>query len=278
MLPFFLSLLLTACIVAACQAALPSTKIRRISPEDAKNLRASHGLWLGLLFSTALIATIQGSFTQSAAHLRFGYGPAIGWLIPASIPLLFLMLKSDLSRPKSERHLIGLLLSGLALSFFHFDILLLSNPIQGTIDLHPLLRLLVTVGWLVLLVSILELVSLIPLGVFVLTLTLCGVLYVSGGLEQSVAASLLMGLPPGAVIGRAIAKQIFQQRVQYSHTEIFLLGLWITTMLNVSFMKSIALTGIVLPISIFAVVVILITLRAFERSLILRNTPQTDSA
>ncbi len=278
MMPFFASFLLTAVVVGLCQAGLPSTKIHRVSPEHTKGMRASHGLWFGLVASTMLLAVVQGSFQQSAGNLRFGFGPAIGWLIPAAVPLIILMLKSDLGRPKSERHLLGLLLSGGALSLFQFDILLLSNPIQGTIDLHPLLRLLVTAGWLVVLVSVLELVSLIPLGVFVLTITLCGVLFVSGGLEQSVAASLLMGMPPGAVIGRAMTKQLLAQRVQYSRTEVFLLGLWITTMLNVSFMKSIALTAIVLPVSIFGVVVILITLRAFERSLILRNTPQTDSA
>lgn len=277
MSPFVVGFLVSAILVAFCQSLLPSTKIRRISPEDPKGLRASHGLWLGLMLSTVFLAVLQGEFREAADALRFGFGPAIGWLLPVALPLLLLTLRSDFSRPKSERHFLGLLLSGAALSLFQFDILLLSNPLQGTIDLHPIVRLFVTMSWLVVLVSILEVVSLIPLGVFVLTLALCGVLFISGGLEQSVAASLLMGIPPGAVIGRAVIKVLLKQRVQYGHAEIFLLGLWITTMLNVSFMKSIALTGIVLPVGIFGVAVILITLRAFERSLILRNTPQTDS-
>lgn len=235
---------------------------------------SGHGLWVGLMLSTFCLSIFQQTYDQVAGAKVFGFGPSLLWLIVLSIPLWTLSLRSDFFKPKSEYHMIGLIISGILMWFLGFHIFILTNPLTGTTALSPLISIVLTVIWLVLFTSILEVVSLIRYGVTILILILSLTVIIGGGLEHSVASNILAGMLPGVVLGRFLALRLTSKRVYYGKAEIFLLGLWATAMLNVSFLKSVALVGVVLPVGAFTVIVIILMIRAFERTLILRETPR----
>lgn len=248
------------------------------APEGTEPLRAGNGIWAGLLISTAVLGYFQFEMPAPPDSVFLnGVGPRLVFLLPAFLPLLITALRSDFGQPSSERHGLGLLGSGLAMAFLGYSIFVLTAPWQGgSIGLAPVLEIIITVLWLFLLASIVELVSLIPMGVTLLGLALSAVVWLSGGHQQTVASYSLAGMVAGALIGRAIADLIFRRSVPWGKTEIFALGFWLTAMTNVAFLKSVAFAGFVLPLGVIAVAIIVVSIRAFERSLLLRETPRAE--
>ncbi len=231
-------------------------------------LTVGNGIWIGLLLSTAILWLLRPMLPQ-AADLQ--PGPSFWTILPASFPLLVLALISDFGRPRSERHAIGLLLTGLILG-------LAGMPIVRFLDvpLGPLWQVIATVLWLFLMVSIVELVSLVPLGLLLFTLALTGVIWASGGDQQSVSSYTLAGVSAGAVIGRTLADALGSKLVPWGKAEIFALGLWLSVATMVALLKSVAFAGFVLPLAILAVGLILISIQTFERTLLLRETPRSE--
>lgn len=270
MMPYVPGLLAGLACAAVAQALLPATRV----PGERKN-RAGHGLWAGLIAATLAMAAYQRAAGSPAGYI-FGAGPRLELLALAAVPLAAVALVSDLRRPSSERHAAGLLVSGVALALSGFSIFVLSAPGGSTVGVSALWQMVLTVAWLFLMASIVELVSLVPFGVPALVLGLSAVLLAAGGLHHSLAATALAGLIPGALAGRLAADGAMGRRRTWGKTEVFLLGLWLTAMTNASFLKSVALAGFVLPLGLVAVGAILLSLRAFERSLILRATPRAE--
>src|SRR5690606_12753021 len=167
--------------------------------------------------------------------------------------------------------------SGIAIAFLGFSISVLSAPWQGgSVGLAPYFQVVFTILWLFLLASIVELISLVPMGVTLFGLALSGVTWLSGGHQQTVASYALAGVIGGALVGRAAGDTVLRRAVPWGKAELFTLGLWLTAMTNVAFLKSVALAGFVLPLGVAAVTIILVTIRAFERSLLLRETPRAE--
>ena len=192
----------------------------------------------------------------------------------AALPLILVTVWSDVRAPRSERHALGLVASGVAMAVLGFPIWLLSNPFVGTMDVGPLMQVLVTTLWLLLLAAIVELVSLVPYAVALFPLALTGAVIASGGAQQTTASHLLMGIAAGAVAGRVAASFLPGRWLPFGKGEVFALGLWLTAMTNVAFLKGVALAGFVLPVAVAALVVIAFGVQAFERSLLLRPAPR----
>lgn len=245
------------------------------APEGAEPLRVGNGLWIGLLAATAVLAALQHKLPVPPKSVMMeGVGPKLWFLLPAMLPLLAATIASDFRRPNSERHALGLAGSGLLLCFAGYSIYIITAPWQGTVGLAPVFVLIFTVMWLFLLASIVELSSLVPLGASLLGLALSMVVWLSGGHQQTVASYALAGIVGGAIVGRGLADLVFRRSVPWGKTEIFALGFWLTAMTNAAFLKGVALAGFVLPLGVIAVAIILVTIRAFERSLLLRPTPR----
>ena len=109
-------------------------------------------------------------------------------------------------------------------------------------------------------------------GSVVLTLALLAIVVFGGGLAHSVASQALFGIIIGAVAAR-IGVGIFHLLPPIGKADIFALGLWATALLNISFVKSIALIGFVIPVGLTLVLLTLMMIRGFESSLILRSAP-----
>ncbi|MCB2154737.1 hypothetical protein KQI84_07600 [bacterium] len=272
----FPALFLGALIVTLlAEAILPAGRqwLPKEGGEDREPLRTGLGLWVGLMVSTLLAGVFQDRIPGSDG-LRMG--PSLWPLALAAAPLVIAALLSDFGRPRSERHALGLLLSGIALFSAGFSIAILTIPLKGTVAVGMVGQVILTTFWLFLLASIVELVSLIPLGVGIFGLAMAGVIWLSGGEQQSVASFGLAGIITGALVGRALGDLVRRRRLALGKAEIFGLGIWLTALTNISFLKSVALAGFVLPLGALAVAVILLTIRGFERSLLLRGAPRND--
>ncbi|MEQ8819827.1 MAG: hypothetical protein RLY93_06250 [Sumerlaeia bacterium] len=238
--------------------------------------RVGFGLWVGLAAGSVVLGLVQGRL--DAAGLR-GVGSPV-WTLPlAALPLALATLASDLGRVRSERHAVGLLVSGVALFFAGFAFPVLTNPLTGTVAVATIWQVILCAIWLFLLASVLEMISLIPAGVGLFGLALSGVIWLAGGTQQTVASYALAGLVAGAIAGRMAAGLVAHRGegvVPLGKTEVFGLALWLTALTNAAFLKSVALAGFVLPLGALAVMLIVLTLRAFERSLLLRPAPRSD--
>ena len=275
MTPFPVLFLASLIVTAIAQAILPAGRqwLPQEEQRDREPIRTGLGLWAGLMVSTLLAGFFQDRL-PGASGLKTG--PALWPLALAAAPLVIAALLSDFRRPRSERHAAGLLLSGMALFSTGFAIVILTIPLKGTVAVGMAGQLLLTTIWLFLLASIVELVSLIPLGVGIIGLAMAGVIWLSGGEQQSVASFGLAGIITGALGGRALGDLVRRRRLALGKAEIFGLGIWLTALTNISFLKSVALAGFVLPLGALAVAVILLTIRGFERSLLLREAPRNE--
>lgn len=222
-----------------------------------------------------LIATgITGRYQHTLPQGPWGFGPSLEWLVVASLPVIAAGLWSDRRAPRSERHALGLVAGGVAMALLGFPIWLLSNPFVGTMDVAPVMQVIVTTLWLLLLAAIVELVSLVPYAVALFPLALTGAVIASGGAQQTTASHLLMGIAAGAVAGRVAASFLPGRWLPFGKGEVFALGLWLTAMTNVAFLKGVAFAGFVLPVAAAALVLIALGVQAFERSLLLRPAPR----
>ncbi|MBX3730823.1 MAG: hypothetical protein KF858_16725 [Candidatus Sumerlaeia bacterium] len=273
---YVIALVVALACTALAHALLPGCTGRPLHEgTDERPARAGMGLWAGLLLSTAIIAYFQQRLPQPTGTLR-GVGPSL-WPLPlVALPILVLALRSDVSRPRSERHIAGLLATGLLLAFAGFAVDHVTAPWSGTVSLAPVVTVVVTVLWLFLLASIVELVGLVPMGVPLFGLALSLVVWLSRGSQQTTASYALAGIVAGAVLGRLLIDALLRRGFAYGKAEIFALGVWLTAMTTVSFLKSVALAGFVLPLGVLAVGLVVVMLRAFERSLILRETPRAE--
>ncbi len=266
--PFAASLALALVVTLAAQLLTAKRAPKRSAAAGKAPVRAGAGTWIGLVVSTGLLWMLRPVLPQEA-ELRLG--PPFWTILLSAIPLIAATLVSDFGRSSSERHALGLLLAGLVLG-------LAGMPIVRFLDvpLAPLWQVVATVLWLFLMASIVELVSLVPLGVLLFTLALAGVIWASGGGQQSVASYTLAGAAAGAVIGRTLADAFSPRPVPWGKAEIFALGLWLSVATTVAFLKSVAFAGFVLPLAALAIGLILISIQTFERTLLLRVAPRAE--
>ena len=263
-----------------CQGILPLGRqlpsVDHDPSDSAKPLPVGMGLWAGLVLATGVMAIFQSGLAipEQAA---LGAGRSIAWVALAALPAIALGAISDFGRQRSERHALGLAGTGIILTLVGFSVFSVSSPLGGTVYLGGLLSALLTLLWLFLLVSIVELSSLVPLGMAVLGVALPLVVVMIGGPQQSAASYALAGITAGAVIGRLLADLAQGRPAPYGKAEVFALGIWLTAMLNVAFLKSVVLVGFVLPLAVLASGIIVLSIRAFERSLLLRDTPRRRS-
>ncbi len=243
----------------------------RTPGRDGKNSQVSISLTCGLAIATLLLSIVQDSLPMGPR----GVGQPIGPLAIALLPLLIATLISDLRGSHSERHLAGLFGAGAVMALMGFPIFIVTNPFVGTVDVAPFWQILLTAMWLILLASIVELAGLVTAGATVLGLAVAGVVFLSGGEQQTTASHLLAGIVAGALCGRLLGGLLRGRRFPMGKTDLFALGLWMTGMTTAAFLKGVTLAAFVFPLSVLALALIMIGLRTFESSLLLRETPRS---
>lgn len=225
--------------------------------------------------AVALILAAGGLWVLKMDGTDAGPGPwSFLMALAGALPLYWAGLATDARRPSGERHLLAALLGGLVLCFSEFRITYITVPGVGKFALGALAGGALTVFWVFLVVSLIEVAGLLPLlaGVFALGIGVLG--SVEGFGFPSVAGALLSGLLAGGVIGRGVAGTVISGGRSLEKSEVLVLGYFCAVATLATFMKSVAIAGLVLPLSILAVVLVLIVMHGFEAAILLRAKPR----
>jgi hypothetical protein len=221
----------------------------------------------GLCGAAALLAAAPPA---SVVDTRTIAGIAIGGMFPLAAGLL-----SDIKRPSSERHLAALA-AGVAVAA-GVGVLIPYTGFFGiapAMEFAPIASLAVTALWFFIVASIVELAGLFPAFAGLVALVLSGLAW---GLGAELVLPAGEAMPPlvfGAVLGRAVAGIVFGGGRMLDKSEVLTLGYFCAVLTTLSFTKSFAIASVILPIGLVAVVIVILVMRAFERSLLLRPTPR----
>ncbi len=138
----------------------------------------------------------------------------------------------------------------------------------------PAVSIALTAAWVFLVVSIIELTSLLPLLAGVTALVLAGAGWAFRPDLKDAASAALPPLILGAVAGRTLAGLVLGGGRLLEQAATLVLGFFLAAMTVLSFTKTFAMAGVIVPAGVAAVVAVVLLLRAFERSLLLRPTPR----
>lgn len=222
---------------------------------------------LALVLATALAALWQPGLV-AAMGLR--PGPMLALLPFAAAPALLAGWLSDRLGPRSARHALGLAASGVLLAACGLGVQMVMDvpvPLLAAVAL--------TIAWVVLVASIAELASLAPLGLLAMALLVAAPAGLGLG-HEAVGAVALAGLLAGVVVGRGGADLLLGRERPWDHLEILAVGVWLAVAASASFLKGAAFAGLLLPASVLAAALVLASLHAFERTLLLRAAPGPD--
>lgn len=190
--------------------------------------------------------------------------------------MLLAGLASDMGRPRSERHLAALAVAtgiatvaGIVIPFSDFF------GLGPFVFFGPAVSVLLTAAWVFLVVSIIELTSLLPLLAGVTAVVLAGAGWAFRPDLKDAASAALPPLILGAVVGRTIAGMVLGGGRFLEKSETLVLGFFVAAMTVTSFTKTFVMAGVILPTGLLSIIAVVLLLRAFERSLLLRPTPRS---
>lgn len=250
MTPFVAGMLVAAGAVLALGLALRGAMERRAVPGS---------LSLALLLS-------------AAPGVRYAGAPE-GLLILSALPLLW-VTRAGAGRPRSERHLGGVLVAALAAAVGGARIGFLGTG-DGYWHLPLWLAIAATVLWVAAVVMVMELTSVVP---FVVGIVAIGVALAGEFLPGAFATpggSVLAGAIMGACAMRALLGLVPGAGGALDRGEVLVLGHAVALLTVMSVMKGATLAGVVVPAALLAVLLVLVSVGGFDRSLLLRPSPRS---
>lgn len=202
-----------------------------------------------------------------------GSGPLFSCAI-AGLLVLFAGLQSERGRASSTRHFKALLLAGVCITIGGMGVPWLNLPWIGTFALWLPFSLLITVAWIFLIGSLIEVLSLVPLLVsFALLATGC-LLMAPVEFWQSFTGEVLCASILGAVIGRAAGEVLVAHSHPFSKSEVLVAGFAIAAATLGVFAKSVVLISLVIPVSMLVTVFVLLVMHSLDSSLVTRPRPR----
>lgn len=217
--------------------------------------------------------------TISPASYGSAPGPGllalVGFLVGGML-LLAVGLRSDLTLASSRRHLYATIVSGFFLVLGGISFPFLSIPLFGNIPLPLLGSLLLTIAWVFLLVSIMELCSVLPVLAYLLALLVGLPQFIGVPVFQSFTGAVLCGALVGCVPGRIIGGMLAGTHHPLGKAEVLVLGYTAAAATLASYMKSFTAVTFVLPVGLIVIVIILMSANQFDRTLILRASPREE--
>lgn len=220
---------------------------------------------------TYSLAALGGLLALAASGVS--PGPLIG-IVLGGIVLFGFTLKTDYSLPSSRRHFIGTILGGVLLFFAGQRIGYVGLPGFGNTSLMWLPSLLLTVGWVFLVVSMVEICSLLPMLTSLLALVLGAAVLMPVEVYQTASGQALGGVLAGGVIGRFIGSAMRGRSRPLEKTDTLVLGYLAAAATLSLFLKSATLAGLILPLALLVIFVVVLVLQSFERSIMLRTSPR----
>lgn len=228
-------------------------------------------LAMGLLLGLGFMA---GAGSGAYPEVRAGGTLTLVCVVAGGLALLAAGMKSDLDRPASRRHLYGTLAGGALLFFGGLGVPVLTFPLLGSVGLGAPASLLVTMAWVFLVVSMIELCALIPLVAGGVALLIGAAAFYPIPVFETFAGLSLCGALMGGVIGRSVATVAFARNHPIEKSEVLVLGYVAAAATLATFMKTVTLAGFILPFGLLVLFVILMLTGTFDRSLLLRAGPR----
>ncbi len=269
---FLLTLAFEALTAAMCtRCSMNSARDEHASPR-----RPRPALALGLLSAIGILwvwapRAIHGAGGGAAALAE---GPNLIIAMLGGIPLYIAGLETDARRPRSERHLAATLIGGLILCFSDFRINYIGIPGLGVFSLPAVAGGALTILWVFLVVSIVEVAGLLPLLSGLIALAIGGLGCIPGLGRPTASGYALSGILAGAALARGVGGLVFSSGRSLEKAEILTLGYVCAVTTLATFMKSVALAGVILPLSLVTIVLILILMHGFEETILLRAKPR----
>ncbi len=201
-------------------------------------------------------------------------GPSLLWLVIAAIPVFAAGLKTDYTRPATRRHFWATILGAVVLVIGGFGIPHLGVPGMGTVFLGTFGMLALTVAWTFIVVGILELCSLLPLLSGFIAILIGLSVWLPIDVRVTYSGLALSGCLVGGLLGHALGQLLKAESRSPEKADALVLGFFCAAATLTTFLKSVTLAGVILPFAVITIIVILVGMRSFERSLLLRASPR----
>lgn len=201
-------------------------------------------------------------------------GPNLLWLVIAAIPVFAAGLVTDYSRPATKRHFWGTIIGAAILLLGGFGIPYIGVPGMGTVALGAPGSILLTLFWTFIVVGIFELCALLPLLSGFIALLIGLTVWLPLDVRVTFSGLALSGCLVGGLLGHALGQLLKAESRPPDKADTLVLGFFCAAATLTTFLKSVTLTGVILPFAALTIGVILLGMRSFERSLLLRASPR----
>jgi hypothetical protein len=195
-----------------------------------------------------------------------------GLLALSALPLLW-VTRAGAGRPRSERHLLGVVIAALVAAAGGARIGFLGTG-DGYWHLPLALSVAATVLWVSAVVMVVELTSVVPflVGVVAIGVALAGQ-YLPGAFATP-EGSALAGAIVGGCVARGLLGLVPGSGGPLDRGEVLVLGHAVALLTVMSVMKGATLAGVVVPAALLAALLVLVSVGGFDRSLLLRPSPR----
>lgn len=197
------------------------------------------------------------------------------WVIGGILVVYTAGLRSDFLRKHStRRHTIATVAAALLLFVGGLRISFVGIPGLPTLVTGLLIGLVLTILWVFLIVSVIEIGALIPFLAGGAALLMGAATLVFDANHPTWPGHVITGTLMGAILGRGMPELFFAYSRPPEKSEVLVLGFLTACSTLAVYTKTFALTGMVFPVGAAAVIAVLLFTQSMDRSLMLRPTPR----
>jgi hypothetical protein len=261
MLPLLQAFLLA--LLATCAAEIAPRGRRRGGPPRPS-------VAIGALLTLTVMALVAPAGDPASA----GPSGRLGWIVLGGIVLMVAGSQTDFGRPSLRRHMMATLAAGLLAAAGGFGFRHLGLPGGGALGLHLVASVVLTLALVFLVVSMVELCSLVPLLVGLTSFAAGGLGLLPVRYWESYAGMVLFGTLMGTSLGRLAGQLLAIRSTPHAKADVLVVGYLIAAAVLAAFLKSLTMAAFVLPVGFLATVVVLLGLQGFDRGILLRASPR----
>lgn len=233
--------------------------------------RPTPAVAVGLIVGVGVMAGLGGGGYDGLEE-----GPPLAmWVVLLGSLLVFGMCHgTDGGVPSSRRHFVGTVGGALLLALGGLRMPYIGIYGGGAVELGVLPSVLLTVAWVFVFVGTVEICAMLPMLAPLVAMVVGGLTLLPIGFTETYPSQALSGVLMGGVLGRFLGE--FQRGMSRppEKSEIMVLGYVASAVTLVTFVKSLALAGFILPIGLLTLFAIVLAMYGFERSIMLRSAPR----
>ncbi len=145
---------------------------------------------------------------------------------------------------------------------------------MSSVDLSAIASLVATTLWVFIIVGLVEMLALVPLLLGILCIIVGSASLLPIEVYKSIAGQSLGGILVGFVAARILAEIVAGKPRTLEKSEVLIVGYLLAAASISMFIKSLALAGLILPVSLIVLVVMILVIQGFDRELLLRPSPR----